>query len=99
MILFFFSCKVVDFVPKCNKKNFCGLLSNKKGPFARCLKKLGSSVGDYIKSCNIDACAYNKTPKVLKTVVCQAYEALAKRCEELNILINWRGVAKCRKYI
>ena len=96
-----FSCKVVDFVQKCKHKkvNVCGLLSNRKGPFSKCLRKLGASAKDYFKSCEMDACAYKKSRKILKNVVCRAYEALAKRCEELNVVINWRRVAKCREYI
>ena len=76
----------------------CNILSDKNGPFGECLQLLGNLAGDYTIPCKIDACAY-KNSGDLKKVLCLAFEGLAKKCEDVGRVVNWRPATNCRKYI
>lgn len=66
--------------------------------FQKCVAKLGlEKVKMYLKSCRIDACAYRKNMKLLKSVVCAAIEAFAGECAKAGVIVAWRSANLCRK--
>lgn len=97
---FLFSCSVVDVEETCGpfETNACNHLRLPNGPFAVCLAKLGSDATGYYNSCVIDSCAYKNKPKLRETILCQAFETLARKCEEIGIYADWRSPTKCRKF-
>lgn len=91
------NCSVVDVEETCGpfETNACNHLRLPTGPFAVCLAKLGSDATGYYKSCVIDSCAYKNKPKLRETILCQAFETLARKCEEIGINADWRSPTKC----
>lgn len=95
---FLFRCAVTDYKLTCNhqKTKMCAII--KSEIFKKCASKLGlEKVKMYLKSCRIDACAYRKNIKLLKSVVCAAIEAYAGECARVGVIVSWRSAKLCRK--
>lgn len=56
---------------------------------------LGYDAEYYYKSCVIDVCSNKDLPKLQQTVTFNSYEALATKCEEFGLLIEWRSRMHC----
>lgn len=96
----FSRCSVTDVTTKCSstQTNRCNIIMN--SIFEVCRTKLGPiRVKEYVESCTFDVCIYQKNKKLLDTVICKAIEGFARECEQSGVIVNWRRVSKCGKFI
>ncbi|KAM9353425.1 IgGFc-binding protein-like [Symphorus nematophorus] len=69
---------------------YCGILSDKKGPFAGCHSRL--PVGEFVSDCLYDVCINEGQLKVL----CEALSDYMAECQEAGVkVLPWRQLAKC----
>ncbi|XP_055358421.1 zonadhesin, like [Betta splendens] len=85
-------------VPGCNEgeqeiyesSGFCGMLLDKKGPFAACHPKVNPN--NYFKNCVFDLCELGGA----RPVLCEAIEAYVNECQDRGVNIGpWRNETFC----
>ncbi|XP_061173301.1 zonadhesin-like [Saccostrea echinata] len=59
---------------------FCGVLLDKSGPFARCIKADENLAKELYQSCMDDVCSYEDKPAFAMKTACMAGESLAEMC-------------------
>nr|XP_019946686.1 PREDICTED: IgGFc-binding protein-like [Paralichthys olivaceus] len=69
---------------------YCGILSNKQGPFSGCHDKV--PVAEFVSDCLYDVCVSKGGPEAL----CNALSSYVTKCEEAGASIKqWRQLTKC----
>ncbi|XP_030193878.1 zonadhesin, like isoform X2 [Gadus morhua] len=69
---------------------FCGMLLDKKGPFAICHRKVNPN--SYFKDCLFDLCALDGS----RPVLCEAIEAYVNECQDRGVTVGtWRNNTFC----
>ncbi|XP_028419520.1 zonadhesin, like [Perca flavescens] len=84
-------------IPECDgeqelyeSSGYCGILLDKKGPFAVCHPKVNPN--NYFKDCVFDLCALDGA----KPVLCEAIEAYVNECQDRGVNIGpWRNSTFC----
>ncbi|KAM3613584.1 uncharacterized protein V6R79_001825 [Siganus canaliculatus] len=72
------------------KRDFCGILNDPKGPFRDCHAKLNPA--GYFEDCVYDVCLY----KGRKDVLCQAITSYTTACQEVGAKVySWRTSSFC----
>lgn len=72
---------------------YCGILSNKKGPFASCHAKV--PVAEVVADCLYDVCINEGRQEVL----CEALSAYLIECQEAGARVSsWRHLSNCREW-
>lgn len=72
------------------KKEFCGMISDPKGPFRECHAKLDPA--GYFQDCVYDVCLY----KGRKDVLCQAITSYTSACQGVGATVySWRTSQFC----
>uniref|UniRef100_A0A1I8I5M9 SUEL-type lectin domain-containing protein n=1 Tax=Macrostomum lignano TaxID=282301 RepID=A0A1I8I5M9_9PLAT len=79
---------------KIKSSRFCGLISNKKGPFRACLKSGKVDYTKIYKSCKFDVCQYRKA-KNRRKAVCESLETLYNACLAKGFRVSWRKRRFC----
>ncbi|XP_054904027.1 IgGFc-binding protein [Poeciliopsis prolifica] len=85
-------CPTCDITEKIQyeKKDFCGIITDPKGPFQECHAKVDPI--DYFEDCVYDVCLY----KGRKDVLCQAITSYTSACQEVGAKVNsWRTSQFC----
>ncbi|MED6293032.1 hypothetical protein CHARACLAT_006660 [Characodon lateralis] len=83
------NCDIIEKV-QYEKKDFCGIIGDPKGPFRECHAKVDPS--DYLEDCVYDVCLY----KGRKDVLCQAITSYTSACQEVGAKVySWRTTVKC----
>lgn len=81
-------------------KEFCGILLNKSGPFANCIKADENLAKELYESCVDDVCSYEDEPAFAMKSACMAGESLAEMCLTKGLgKVLWRKSDFCRKNI
>ncbi|XP_028330836.1 zonadhesin, like isoform X2 [Gouania willdenowi] len=69
---------------------FCGILLDKKGPFAVCHPKINPN--NYFRDCLFDLCELDGA----KPILCEAIEAYVNECQDRGVIIGpWRNETFC----
>ncbi|KAM6949505.1 IgGFc-binding protein-like [Aplochiton taeniatus] len=69
---------------------YCGMLLDKKGPFAACHPKVNPN--DYFKDCVYDLCELDGA----RPILCEAIEAYVNECQDRGVTIGtWRNETFC----
>ncbi|KAF0045614.1 hypothetical protein F2P81_002143 [Scophthalmus maximus] len=86
-------------VPECDEEEqelyessgYCGILLDKKGPFAECHPKVNPN--NYFRDCLFDLCELDGA----KPILCEAIEAYVNECQDRQVNIGpWRNETFCR---
>ncbi|KAK5862889.1 hypothetical protein PBY51_018240 [Eleginops maclovinus] len=87
-----------DVCPQCSDQDrikytgpdYCGILSDKKGPFAGCHGSV--PVAENVADCLYDVC----TNEGRQEVLCEALSTYLAKCQEAGVsVLPWREIAKC----
>ncbi|KAF3836691.1 hypothetical protein F7725_004155 [Dissostichus mawsoni] len=71
---------------------YCGILLDKKGPFAVCHRKVNPN--NYFRDCVFDLCELDGA----KPILCEAIEAYVNECQDRGVNIGpWRNETFCRE--
>ncbi|XP_048735098.2 IgGFc-binding protein-like [Ostrea edulis] len=77
-------------------KEFCGILLNKSGPFANCIKADENLAKELYESCVDDVCSYEDEPAFAMKSACMAGESLAEMCLTKGLgKVLWRKSDFC----
>lgn len=83
---------------RATSREFCGVLLDKNGPFASCIKANEEEARDLYQSCVDDVCSYEDTPEFAMKTACMAGETLAELCLTKGLgKVVWRRSGFCRK--
>lgn len=83
---------------RATSREFCGVLLDKNGPFASCIKANEEEARDLYQSCVDDVCSYEDTPEFAMKTACMAGETLAELCLTKGLgKVVWRRSDFCRK--
>ncbi|KAM4735256.1 IgGFc-binding protein [Anableps anableps] len=85
-------CPTCDITEKIQyeKKDFCGLIRDPKGPFRECHAKVDPA--EYLEDCVYDVCLY----KGRKDVLCQAITSYTSACQKVGAKVySWRTSQFC----
>ncbi|KAK2177363.1 hypothetical protein NP493_603g02030 [Ridgeia piscesae] len=97
--------RTVDRVPRtCIRRNtrrfskirYCGALKNNRGPFRKCLLKKRATGQNLYSTCMYDACANQRSTKLVKKLACDILQTFADQCGDKLLQRNWRNRTGCR---
>lgn len=78
---------------KYEARNYCGVTTDKEGPFKNCHKLLDN--GPFLEDCVYDACQYHGH----FGAICDAIQTYASACQSNGITIDtWRSQDFCREF-
>nr|XP_034323367.1 zonadhesin isoform X3 [Crassostrea gigas] len=81
---------------RATSREFCGVLLDKNGPFASCIKANEEEARDLYQSCVDDVCSYEDTPEFAMKTACMAGETLAELCLTKGLgKVVWRRSDFC----